>query len=184
VLGRPARVVVVGMTGVGKSTLAERLAARLDAAFVELDALFWDPDWTAAAPEVFRGRVAAATAGAAWVVAGNYSAVRDLVWPRATAIVWLDYRLSLALRRLTARTVRRAVTREVLWNGNVEYLWQHGKVWSDDSLFHWLFRTYWRYRSEFPALFAEPAHAHLQVIRLRSPRETEAWLGGVDPSRG
>lgn len=53
-------------------------------------------------------------------MAGNYGRVRDLLWPRADTIVWLDYAFPLVLGRLTARTVRRAVTGEILWNGNRE----------------------------------------------------------------
>jgi len=77
------------------------------------------------------------------------------------------------------RTVRRAVTREVLWNGNREYFLEHCQLWSEKSLFHWLFKTYWRYRRELPILFAAPAHAHAEIVRLPSPREAERWLAGV-----
>jgi adenylate kinase family enzyme len=66
-----ARVVVVGATGSGKSTFAQRLAVRLGAEYVELDELFWDAHWTEAAPDVFRARVERATAGPRWVVAGT-----------------------------------------------------------------------------------------------------------------
>ncbi len=175
----PRRFVVVGVTGAGKSTLAERLAGRLGAPYVELDALHWEANWTEAPPDVFRTRVEAATAGPAWVVAGNYRTVRDLLWARAEALVWLDYAFPLVLGRLTARTVRRALTGEVLWNGNRELLWDHVQLWSEKSLFNWLARTYWSYRREFPVLLAQPAHAHLTVVHLRSPREMEAWLGAV-----
>jgi adenylate kinase family enzyme len=177
---RLARVVVIGATGSGKSTLAERLAARLGGAYVELDALHWEPHWTEAAPDVFRERVERATAGARWVVAGNYGRVRDLVWPRADTVVWLDYPFPLVLSRLIVRTVRRAVTREVLWNGNREYVWDHCRLWSEKSLFNWLFKTYWAYRREFPRLFALPAHAHLRIARLRRPREADAWLARIE----
>ena len=95
--------------------------------------------------------------------------------------VWLDYAFPLVLRRLAARTVRRAVTGEVLWNGNREYFWEHCRVWSERSLFHWLFKTYWAYRRELPVLFAQPGHTHLRIARLRRPRETEAWLAGLAP---
>jgi adenylate kinase family enzyme len=173
-------VVVVGATGSGKSTLAERLAARLGGAYVELDALFWGPHWTAAAPDVFRERVERATAGVCWVVAGNYNAVSDLLWPKADTVVWLDYPFSLVLRRLAVRTVRRAITREVLWNGNQEFFLDHCRLWSEKSLFNWLLKTYWTYRREFPRLFAQPAHAHLRIARLRRPREAEAWLANID----
>lgn len=91
-----ARVVVVGATRSGKSVLAERLAARLDAEYVELDALFRDAGWTPAVPDVFRTRVERATAGPRWVAAGNYGRVRDLLWPRADTLVWLDYAFPLA----------------------------------------------------------------------------------------
>ena len=172
---------VVGATGSGKSILAQRLAARLGIDYVELDELFWDASWTPAAPDVFRARVERATAGPGWVVAGNYGVVRDLVWHRAQTIVWLDYAFPLVLGRLTIRTVRRAVTREVLWNGNREYFLEHCQLWSEKSLFHWLFKTYWRYRRELPGLFAQPVHAHLRIARLRRPREAEAWLAGLTP---
>jgi len=171
--------VVVGATGSGKSTLAQRLAARLGIDYVELDELFWDASWTPAAPDVFHARVERATAGPGWVVAGNYDAVRELVWPRAQTIVWLDYAFPLVLGRLTVRTVRRAITREVLWNGNREYFLEHCQLWSEKSLFHWLVKTYWRYRRELPVLFAAPAHAHVEIVRLPSPREAERWLAGV-----
>jgi len=176
-----ARVVVLGATGAGKSTFARRLAARLGGAYVELDELYWDADWTEAAPDVFRARVARATAGPRWVVAGNYGRARDLLWPRADTIVWLDYAFPLVLSRLTVRTVRRAVTREVLWNGNRERFLEHCRLWSEKSLLHWLFKTYWASRRELPGLFAQPAHGHLRIARLRRPREAEAWLAGLTP---
>ena len=114
-------------------------------------------------------------------MAGNYGRVRDLLWPRADTIVWLDYAFPLVLCRMAARTVRRTVTGEVLWNGNREYFWEHCRVWSERSLFHWLFKTYWAYRRELPVLFAQPGHTHLRIARLRRPRETEAWLAGLAP---
>src|SRR5205809_1832315 len=89
----PRRVVVVGTTGSGKTTLAGRLAQRLGVPHVELDALHWEANWVEAGDEVFRERAARALTGSAWVVDGNYSKVRDIVWGRADMVVWLDYPL-------------------------------------------------------------------------------------------
>jgi hypothetical protein len=53
---RHRRIVVIGATGSGKSSFALRLARSLDVAFVELDALFWESDWTPTPPDIFRAR--------------------------------------------------------------------------------------------------------------------------------
>ena len=166
------RIAVVGTTGSGKTTLARQLSERLGLPHVELDALHWDADWTAAPVEVFRERTAAALSGDAWVVDGNYGKVRDIVWSRADTLVWLDYDLPLILWRLVRRTFRRVVTQEELWNGNRER-WRD-QLLSRDSLFLWVLQTYWRRRREYPLYFKE--YAHLEIVRLRSPKATHTWL--------
>lgn len=170
------RVVVVGVTSSGKSTLAENIARRFDLEYIELDALHWEPGWQGAPIEVFRARVERATQATAWIVAGNYHSVRDLIWHKAQAILWLDYPLGVVLWQLTRRTFRRWWTRELLWGTNREPLWIHFKIWSSDSLYHWLFKTYWRRKREYPALFSQPEHQHLTVLHFKHPKETEEWL--------
>lgn len=173
------RLVVVGTTSSGKSTLAKRLADKLGYDFIELDALHWEPNWTEAPLEVFRGRVETATQAPAWVVAGNYRIVRDIVWSRAEAVIWLDYPFLIVLRQLTRRTFTRWWTQELLWGTNRENLWTHFKLWSEESLFHWLIKTYWRRKREIPALLSLPEHGNLRLIHFKHPNETEAWLDGL-----
>lgn len=175
----PNRICVVGVTGSGKTTFAAALADRLGVPHIELDALHWDPNWQEAPDDVFRQRVAEAIQRPSWVCDGNYSAARDILWPRAQAIIWLDYPFGLVFRRLVARTLRRALTRQILWNGNREPFWPHLKLWSQKSLIHWLFKTYGRRKREYPQLFAQPEHAHLQVIRFGTPKQAAAWLESV-----
>jgi adenylate kinase family enzyme len=173
------RIIVIGVTSAGKSTLAEMLAQKLGLKFIELDALYWEPNWMNAARDVFRQRVAAATSSPAWALAGNYSAVRDLTWPRAEAIIWLDYDLPTVFWRLLTRTLHRWWTRELLWGINRETLWNHFRLWSDESLFHWLFKTYWRRKREIPQFLAQPEHAHLKVLHFKTPSETKHWLNSI-----
>lgn len=168
------RVVVGGSTGSGKSTFARALAERMRVPLIELDAIFWGPSWTPADPEVFRERVVNAIAADAWVVDGNYSRTRDVVWERADTFVWLDYPFRTILWRLFTRTNRRIVRREELWAGNRERF--ANAYLSTDSLYLWLVRKYWERRRTWPRLFSQPQYAHLAVHRLRSPREAAAWL--------
>jgi adenylate kinase family enzyme len=170
------RLVVIGTTSSGKSTLAQNLATKLGLNFIDLDALHWEPNWTEAPLEVFRERVLEATQAPGWVVAGNYHIVRDLVWPNAEVIIWLDYSLHRIFWQLTQRTFKRWWTQELLWGTNRESLSKHFQIWSQDSLYNWLFKTYWRRKNEYPLLFALPENQHLKVMRFKSPKETNEWL--------
>ncbi len=170
------RFVVIGTTGSGKSTQAEQLANKLGLDFIELDALNWGPNWTPAGDELLRARVEEATRSPRWAVAGNYSKTRLVTWARAEAIVWLDYSLWVIFWRLFRRTWKRVVFQEELWNGNREHLWTQLKLWSDESLFHWLFKTYWRRKREYRQLLALPEHAYLHVIRFIRPKQAQDWL--------
>jgi adenylate kinase family enzyme len=168
------RVVILGLSGSGKTTLAESLARALDVLHVELDALHWEPNWTMARPDILRERVETALAGDAWVVDGNYNAVRDLTWPRATAIIWLDYPFPLVMARLFRRTVWRGARGVTLWNGNRERLGP--QFFSRDSLFLWIIQQRPKHKREYPLIPTLPEAANARFIRLRSPRETARWL--------
>lgn len=175
------RVHVVGTTGAGKSTLAAELARRLGCRHVEMDALAWGPNWTLASAETLRARVQAALDGGCWVVDGNYSSARDLVWAQADCIVWLDYPLLLSLWRLLRREVRRIVTRHDHWGTGNRVGWRD-QFASSDSLFVWAVKTHGRRRRQLAAAMTDPAYAHIRFVRLRSPGAARRWLRAQHPS--
>jgi adenosyl cobinamide kinase/adenosyl cobinamide phosphate guanylyltransferase len=168
------RVVVFGTTGSGKSWLAERLARREGLRVIELDALFWAPDWQAVPDELFRHRVERETRDGDWIVVGNYSQVRDLTWRVADTLVWIDLPLPLVMARLVRRTLRRAITREDLWNtGNRETL--GNAFFSRQSILLWAMKTHRRNRARF-AIDCQFLGNDKTVVRLQSAREVEAFL--------
>jgi len=168
------RIAVVGTTGSGKSTLAENIAHRLHISHVELDALYWQPDWKESPWEEMQARVETFTRGPAWATDGNYGFCRDIIWSRAQAVIWLDYSLPLILWRLWWRTWQRVLQRDYLWGTNYERLWP--QLFSRDSIFWWAIQTFDRRRRTYSELFASTEYRHLKLYHLKSPRETEAWL--------
>lgn len=172
------RIVIIGTTGAGKTTLGKALAVKLGAAFTELDALHWHADWTPA-PD-FVERVERVLEAPRWVIDGNYNnQVQTHILSKADTVIWLDYSFGTKLWRLFQRTFRRVFTREVLWNGNTETI--QNSFLSRHSIFLWFFQTHWRQRKHYQALFAD-APPHLTFYRLYTPVEAEELLSKASPT--
>lgn len=176
------RVLVVGTTGSGKTTLAAAIATALDARHVELDALHWKPGWVEAEADEFRAAVIAATTGPRWVVCGNYhNKLGWTLWERADTVVWLDLPLPLLLWRVTRRTIRRSLRRTQLWSGNRERL---RNLWRKDSLILWAIQTHPRNRDRYGTALSDPRWENVTTFRLRSPRDVRAWLSDQERMLG
>ncbi len=170
------RIVVLGRTGSGKTTLARDLAAALGVPHVELDSLYFGPDLSTVPLPVLRERTSAAIAGGRWVTDGNKRAVRDLVWPRADTIVWLDYPVYVSLWRLAKRARRRtsALSEQAARSGRRSGLPKLMLAAAKGVLT--ALRSHRGQRREYPRMFARPENRHLTVARLRSPRATRQWF--------
>jgi len=166
------RVVVVGSSCSGKTTFARELAAILGAPHVELDALHWGPGWVPKPESEFARLTDAATATPRWVVDGNYRVVREIVWPRATSIVWLNLAFATVFARAFRRTMRRSLAGEELYAGNRESL---GRAFlSRESILLWVLQTYSRRRREFRALKQDAQD--LRWFEFRRQSEASAFL--------
>src|SRR3569833_236566 len=148
------RVLVVGVTGAGKSTLARTLSSRLGLTYHEMDALYFNgPSW--AVNGKLAEDVSRLTAEPRWIMDSlGYPEVRDLLWDRADTVIWLDYPKRVIMPRVLRRSFRRTVRHEVLFGGNVE-------TWRD-----WLSREHpaWWAWSQYGARRREVRH------RLHDPR--------------
>jgi adenylate kinase family enzyme len=177
------RIVVVGRTGSGKTTLARELAAALEVPHVELDSLYFGPKFTTVPPLLLRERTNAAIAGDRWVVDGNKRAVRQLVWARADTIIWLDYSLVVSLRRLGRRAFRRvlALQKQAAEVGESKELPR--QLLSGARAVFRALRSHIGQRHEFPMMLEMPENRHLAVARLRSPKATRRWTTQVVEGR-
>jgi adenylate kinase family enzyme len=171
------RVVVVGTSASGKTTFAARLAASLGVPRVELDELFWGPDWQSKPAAEFVRLTEQATAGGRWVVDGNYAIARECIWPRANTIVWLNYGMPRVLWQGLRRTVGRAVSGAELWHGNRESF--RRAFLSKDSILLWIVTTHRRRTREFAQLRRSNRYPHLTWLEFRRPDQAEGWLAGL-----
>jgi adenylate kinase family enzyme len=175
---RFARVVVQGASGSGKTTLAVAIASALGVAHLELDGLYQQANWTPLDLEEFRARVQQFVAQPRWVVDGNYSHVRDILWPLATTIVIIDLPRRVVMTRVIKRTILRIVKRERLWNGNRER-WSNALSRDPmNNIILWSWNSHARYHGEVPR-DARAAVGSERILVLTSARDVRAFLGDL-----
>ncbi len=180
--GRFARVHVQGTSGSGKSTLAAALANTFAVPYLELDNIFQQPNWTPLELGEFRRQAGSFVEQPRWVVDGNYSQVRDIIWPRATSIVIIDLPRRIVMTRVIKRTFLRILKREQLWNGNRES-WSNAL--SRDPLRNiilWSWNTHSRYHVAVPAEARESVGPE-RVVVLTSVREVRRFLDAAAAAR-
>ncbi len=167
------RVVVVGSSGSGKSTFGRQLAAAIGAPALELDAINWQPGWVDLSnrdPEEFVRRVAKAAAADAWVMDGNYSKARHVLWPRATAFVWMDPERPQVMRQVIWRSFSRAVTKRELWpgSGNKELF----RKWIEkEHPIRWAWDNFAMIRDRYSEMFADGTFEGRPAYRVGNRRE-------------
>ena len=170
------RAVVIGCSGSGKTTMAKLLATQQHVCHIELDALYWLPNWQIREVHDFRTLVTHAIAQEQWVTDGNYRVVRDIVWGRATTVIWLNYPFWLVMGRLIRRTLRRAYTQELLFSGNRESFSK--SFLHRDSILWYALTHYHEIRNHYRQIFAEASCTtpHIDWVELKTPRATHMYL--------
>lgn len=116
------RVSVVGGCASGKTTLAARMAEALTIPHVELDRLAWTAGWQPVSPVALRKRIAAVVREESWIADGNCDVARDLIWSRATSVIWLNYAQPVVLFRALRRSMHRLMAGSTAPTGDKETL--------------------------------------------------------------
>lgn len=154
--------------------MAKQVAAILQAPHIELDAIHWLPDWQERDHDEFREMVTIAVAADRWVVGGNYNAVRGIVWPRATTLVWLNYSFPVVFWRGFSRTVVRSIGRRIIFSGNRESV--RRAFFSTDSMILWVLKTFHNRRRSTRAIFDGEEFPGLKRVELRNQIEANQFL--------
>lgn len=174
------RVNVIGTTGSGKSTFAQKLADKLDCPCVHMDQLFWLPQWVESSDDVFKPKVAEAVSGPSWVLDGNYNRTNAIKWQNADTLIWLDYSFARTFLQLARRSLSRVISQQELWpgTGNKESL--RRAFMSRESIFLWLFSNYGHNRTRYAALQRlMEDNQQIRFIRLRSPAQARKLLASL-----
>ena len=170
------RVNVVGTSGTGKSTFCRRLSEQMQCQHIEMDALFWQPNWQSLPDEQFFTVLQGISEQDSWVLDGNYKRTEEIKWQRVDTVIWLDYSFPRTFYYAIKRAIIRVATKQELWpgTGNVESFRQ--VFLSKDSIILWTLSTFFKNRRHYKALMASPQYQSIKFVRLTSPKEAQEYL--------
>ncbi len=169
-------MLIYGVTGSGKTTLAAKVATATGLPWHSVDELTWEPGWIGVPVEEQRRRIGAICAGEQWILDTAYGSWLEIPLARVQLIVALDYPRWRSLAWLIRRTGLRAIARSKICNGNTETM---RRAFSRDSIIVWHFRSFTRKRQRIRSWAADPSGP--EVIRLTTPRAARRWLAGLRP---
>jgi adenylate kinase family enzyme len=183
------KINVVGTSGSGKSTLSRLLSHTLSLPYIELDRLFWLPNWGQTPDDEFNSKISSALQTASsqaggWVLDGNYNRTKPVKWAEVDVVVWVDYGLLRTLYQAVLRAIARLWSGRELWpgTGNKE-VWTE-TFFSKRSILWWTVSTYWSNKRRYEADMKDERYRHIRFVRLKSPSEVEGVVRDLKAMKG
>ncbi|AHK44195.1 putative DNA topology modulation FlaR protein [Ensifer adhaerens OV14] len=163
------RILVVGCSGGGKSTLSQKLARHFDLTYISIDRdILWLPGWVQRDRAEQRRRIVERIADDRWIMDGTNPSTFDVRVPRSDIVVWVR------MPRLLC--VWGVVTRWLKYLGRARPEMAPGCIEKVD----WQFLEFiWTFEDKFsPRIVAGLAQhgPHVPVLQLKSRRQMQRLL--------
>ncbi|MCU6425514.1 AAA family ATPase [Enterobacter sichuanensis] len=174
------KINVIGTSGSGKSTLAKQIAAELDIPCIEMDRLYWRPDWQGTPDDVFQETLEQALqASPDWVLDGNYNRTRPVKWRHVDVVVWVDYGFTRTLYQAVTRAIKRAWHKRELWLGTGNKESFRRAFLSRESIIIWTIKTWRNNRRRYEADLQNPRYAHIRFVRITRRSQVDALIASL-----
>ena len=103
---KPEKIIIIGASGSGKSTVARQLSAWWDIPVVHLDKLSWKEGWIRASNEEFDSLVEQELAKDKWIMDGNFPRTLKRRMDACDTVIYLDYPLWFCIFRVLKRVIK------------------------------------------------------------------------------
>ena len=169
------RILIVGNSGAGKSTMARALSEKTGLPVVHLDKLFWRENWQHIAREEFDALLQQELEKSQWIIDGNYDRTVSTRLAYCDTVIYLDYPRWQCLLGVVKRVIS-----------------SYGKVRPDmgdgcPERFDWEFMKYvWNYNRENREKLYRKLNAldRVNVIVFKNRKEGNLFLRNLNNSGG
>lgn len=171
------KINVVGASGSGKTTFSKSLSCILGFEHIEIDSVFWGPNWHHPSDEEFYSDLKQSLKNKdSWILDGNYTRTIPIKWENVELVIWLDYSFTRTLIQALIRAFMRSLTKKELWEGTGNRETFKKSFFSRDSIIFWTIRTHSKVRLKYERLMNDPEFSNITFVRLRSPLQSRRFL--------
>lgn len=163
-MGQFRRIMVIGGSGAGKTTVARQLAFLSRLPLHHIDAMYWNTAWTPRGYDQTVLLSSIAAYGEKWIIEGNYEPTMALRAERADLIIFLDFSRGLRSFRVALRFLK-------FWGKRRPEL-PYGCIERFDfrHLHDWVWR-YDQHSRPFAQALLEEWQGQRDIIHLRRPAD-------------
>lgn len=174
------KINIIGTSGSGKSTLARRIAAELAIPYIEMDRLYWRPNWQGTEDDALWAKLENTLAATEdWVLDGNYNRTRPVKWRNVDLVVWVDYGFTRTLYQAVSRAFRRAWHKKELWPGTGNCESFRRSFFSRESIIIWTIKTWRSNRERYEADMRNPQYDHIRFVRITRRQDAETLISSL-----
>ena len=174
------KINIIGTSGSGKSTLARRIAAELAIPYIEMDRLYWRPNWQGTEDDALWAKLENTLAATEdWVLDGNYNRTRPVKWRNVDLVVWVDYGFARTLYQAVSRAFRRAWHKQELWPGTGNCESFRRSFFSRESIIIWTIKTWRSNRERYEADMRNPQYDHIRFVRITRRQDAETLIASL-----
>lgn len=160
----PNKILIIGISGTGKTTLGRKLSELLKIPLVHYDKFVWDKNWTEIDPKIVEKKLEEEVKKDKWIIEGYIQPAGKIRLERADLVIYLDYSgWRAALGGLKRWWQHRGRTRSEMAAGCIEkFNWDYLKVmWN---------------RDERPEIEETIRGFENKIVRLKNKKELNSFL--------
>ncbi len=181
VIKNSKRINIVGSSGSGKSTFGKKLSSSVGIPYIEMDEIFWGPNWYRPEKEEFYAKIENRITGDSWILDGNYSKSTHVKWKNVQTVIWLDYPYPRIIFQTIRRAISRIISQQEMWPGTENKESFRRAFLSKESIILWSLSNLTKVRKKYKRLMKDPEYSHINFIRLKSNKHSNKLLENIQP---